>query len=181
MSSETNENLCILGVCSIATLLVIIGAIVVIIPFSVTLSIAVDNQHDKVQCDNQKTAYVSSISESGNEVIVTIVHPGSGCSDTKRLPYPQNTTLSLQDMVTVYQECSFRCYDHHIGDTRGCPRYYWTPPNAAENDCDEAIGWMSFIVAAAGLIFIIGELWLLLCVISMGIYFYTYPQSFETV
>ena len=183
--SIAKENWLLLVVCGAVPCCIMIVASIFIIPFSVTLSVAVDRQHDAVQCDIQKTAYVSSISEAEEFVIVTLVNPQESCSATIKLPLPQNGTLSLQETVTVYEECWCRCYSHNIQPYRSrCPkRYYWEPPNA-ENDCNVAIGFMSFIVAAAGLVFVVVALWE--CSVTfvgylMVIRWCINPQSFETV
>lgn len=191
--SVSKENwLCLVG-CGAVPCCIMIVASIFIIPFSVTLSIAVDRQDDTVQCNIRKTAYVSSISEAEEFVIVTLVNPPRQyeaiCSPTTKLPLPENRTLSLQETVTIYEECWCRCYSHNIqpyndGTMSGrCPkRYYWEAPNA-ENDCNIAIGFMSFIVAVAGLVFVLAAVWGY-CVTAVGCYMciqWCTAPPFETV
>lgn len=180
-------------VCSLVPLCAIVIATLFIIPFSVTLSIAVDNQDHQVICDIKKAAYVSSISESEDMVIVSLVNPITkydlNCPTTQKLRYPKNRTLYINEMVTIYEECWSRCYSHKTESYMDafferCPKdYYWEPPKS-ENDCNVVIGWMSFIVAVAALVFIAGFLLeITISIISLLICGYllkTTQSSFET-
>lgn len=166
---SNNEIGASMAACMLLPLCIMGIAALFIIPFSVTLSVAVDNQDHVELCDIKKTAYVTSISESEDEVIVILANPEGGpsssCQTHQTLPYPNNRTLSLNEMVEIYEECWSRCYSHkiesYIGGFAGgrCPKkYYWEPPKST-NDCNVAIGFMSFIVAVAGLGFLIAFFW----------------------
>jgi len=189
---SNNEIGVSMAACMLLPLCIMGIAALFIIPFSVTLSVAVDNQDHVERCDIKKTAYVTSISDSEDEVIVILVNSGYNldCPRHRTLPYPRNRTLSLNEMVEIYEECWSRCYSHKIESYEGgfaggrCPKkYYWEPPKST-NDCNIAIGFMSFIVAVAGLGFLIGVFWeSFVVIISMfvcGSMAQKKKESFET-